>query len=49
MTRSFAAIRAWSSTSLSPEQRQTLLWGIGLTLLNVGVLVFIMVVAASQG
>ena len=49
MTRSFAAIRAWSPTSLSPEQRQTLLWGIGLTLLNLGVLVFIMVVAAGQG
>lgn len=49
MTRSFAAIRAWSSSSLTSEQRQTLLWGIGLILLNVGVLVFIMVVAASQG
>ena len=48
MTRSLAAIREWSPTSITPERRKTLLLGIGLTLLNLGVLVFIMVVAATQ-
>ncbi len=49
MTRSLAAIRASTWGSMTIEQRRTALWGIGLTLLNLAVLVFIMMVAASQG